>query len=115
VANAYVSEVSTIGHTVHYEDIARRIVAERSELRYETILSVLQEYDAIVRDALLSGNWEGVTPHFDPAHHKITLDISPSIKLNKVLDEEVGMEIIRREDQRRRRHRDDYRHYLRQG
>jgi hypothetical protein len=110
VANDYVAEVSTVGTTLRNEDIARRIVAERSEIRYETLLSALQERDAIVREAVLggssvqdgnihltprvSGNWEGVTPHFDPEHHRITISLSLTAEFRKALNEEVGVEII---------------------
>ncbi|MDR2804054.1 MAG: hypothetical protein LBB85_00215, partial [Dysgonamonadaceae bacterium] len=45
VENDYTGEVSTMGHTVRNEDIANRIVKERSELRYETILAILNERD----------------------------------------------------------------------
>lgn len=53
VDNDYISEVSTAGNTLHNEDIAQRIVEERSELRHETIPGILGERDTIVRKALL--------------------------------------------------------------
>jgi hypothetical protein len=56
VGNDYSGEVSTTGHTVRNEDIARRIVRERSELRYETILSILNERDGIVLESVLEGS-----------------------------------------------------------
>jgi hypothetical protein len=55
VENDFIAEVSTAGTTIRNADIASRIVAERSELRLETILSILTARDEIVRKALLQG------------------------------------------------------------
>jgi hypothetical protein len=109
VKNDYVAEVSTIGNTLRNEDIAQHIVTGRSELRYETILSVLQERDTIVRDTLLNGssvqdgnihlapritgNWIGTDPQFDPELHKITVDAAPTAELRRAL-EEVGVDVL---------------------
>ena len=49
VGNDYIAEVSTIGNTLHNEQIAQRIVQGRSELRLETIVSILAQRDEIVR------------------------------------------------------------------
>ncbi|MDR2423231.1 MAG: DUF4469 domain-containing protein [Prevotellaceae bacterium] len=110
VDNDYIAEISTTGNTLHNEDIARQIVAERSELRYETILSILNERDTVVRNAVLSGSsaqdgniriapritgtWIGSSPLFDPAVHKITVDVIPTAEFRKSLEEEVGVEIL---------------------
>jgi hypothetical protein len=109
VENDYIAEISTVGNTLRNEDIARHIVKERSELRYETILSVLNERDTVVRDTLLggssvqdgnihlapriTGNWIGSAPVFDPKVHKIKVDASPTVEFRKTL-EEVGVEIL---------------------
>jgi hypothetical protein len=109
VDNDYMAEVSTIGHTLRNEDIARHIVKERSELRYETILSILHERDAIERDALLAGssvqsgntrlaprvlgNWIGSDPAYDPKEHRITFDAIPTGEMRRAL-EDVGVEIL---------------------
>jgi hypothetical protein len=109
VENDYIAEVSTVGNTLRNEDIARLIVKGRSELRYETILSILNERDAAVRDAVLSGssaqdgnihiaprvtgNWIGADPVFDPKEHKITLDATPTAEMRKAL-EDVGVEVL---------------------
>ncbi|MDR2418920.1 MAG: hypothetical protein LBD79_07680 [Treponema sp.] len=45
-------EVSTTGNTLRNSDIATRIIADRSELRLETILSILTMQDEIIHDAL---------------------------------------------------------------
>jgi hypothetical protein len=107
--NDYVAEASTLNHTQHNEDIARRIVQERSEFRFETILSILYERDAVVRDMALSGspvqdsniriaprvpgNWMGANPVYDPQVHKLTLDATLTADMRKGL-KEVGVEIL---------------------
>jgi hypothetical protein len=113
VENDFIAEVSTTGNTLRNEDIAARIVAARSELRLETILSILKERDDIVREALaqgsavqdgclriaprVSGNWIGVAHAFDPAVHKIGLDAAPSAEMRSTL-EEVGVEVLGEKD-----------------
>jgi hypothetical protein len=110
VPNDNIADVSTAGHTKHNEDIARQIVEERSELRYETILGVLSERDAIERKYLLKGfsvqtgnvhlsprvrgNWVGADPLFDHHAHKITMDATPTADMRKALEEEVGVEVL---------------------
>jgi hypothetical protein len=110
VDNDYIAEISTVGNTLRNEDIARYIVKERSELRYETILSILNERDTVVRDTLLGGSsvqdnnlhltpritgrWIGTDPAYDPKEHRITLDAIPTAEFRKVLDDEVGIEIL---------------------
>jgi hypothetical protein len=108
--NDYIAEISTTGNTRHNADIARQIVKGRSELRYETILSILNERDAVVRDLVLNGssvqdnnirltpritgNWVGSNPVFDQDEHKITVDAIPTAEFRKALEEEVGVEIF---------------------
>ncbi|MDR2798744.1 MAG: DUF4469 domain-containing protein [Treponema sp.] len=113
VENDFVVEVSTAGNTLRNDDIATRMVAGRSELRLETILGILQTRDEIVREALaagsavqdgcariaprITGSWVGVNHTFDPAVHKITLDLSPSQEMRSVL-ETVGVEVLGEKD-----------------
>jgi hypothetical protein len=110
VANDYVAEVSLVRETVRNEDIAKQIVDNRSELRYETILSILSERDAVVRNFILQGssvqdgnihlaprvmgNWVGIDPVFNPALHKMTVDAIPTTTLRTMLNEEVGVELL---------------------
>jgi hypothetical protein len=105
----YFAEVSTAGATLHNKDVAARIVAERSELRLETILSILTARDEIVRKALLqgtavqdgcvrmaprvSGVWLGVSHAFDPQAHKLGFDVSPTADMRAAL-ETVGVEVL---------------------
>ncbi|MDR0644086.1 MAG: DUF4469 domain-containing protein [Treponema sp.] len=109
VENDFIAEVSTIGNTLKNEDIAASIVAARSELRLETILSVLNARDEIVREALaqgsavqdgcvhisprVSGNWVGISHAFDPEVHKISMDVAPTAEMRAVLDT-VGVEVL---------------------
>jgi hypothetical protein len=109
IENDYVAEISTVGNTLRNEDIAQQIVKGRSELRYETILSILNERDTVVLDTLLggssvqdknvylapriSGRWIGSDPVFDPNQNKIKIDAHPTAELRKAL-EEVGVELL---------------------
>ncbi|MDR1645941.1 MAG: DUF4469 domain-containing protein [Tannerellaceae bacterium] len=110
VDDDYYAEVSTAGHTLRNEDIARRIVDEGSEIKYNTLFSIINQVDLIKREALLSGtsvqdgiahfmprvtgNWPGGIQHFDPANHRITLSITPVAELSKALAEEVEIEVL---------------------
>ncbi|MDR1593229.1 MAG: DUF4469 domain-containing protein [Prevotellaceae bacterium] len=110
VENDYIAEISTVGNTLRNEDIAQHIVKGRSELRYETILSILNERDDVVREAVLAGSsvqdnnihlapritgtWIGADPLFNPKEHKITVDAIPTAAFRKALDEEVGVEVL---------------------
>ncbi|MDR1454876.1 MAG: DUF4469 domain-containing protein [Tannerella sp.] len=109
VENDYSGEVSTVGHTVRNEDIAQRIVSERTELRYETILSILNERDSIVLESVLEGSsvqdkvvhiapvtqgvWLGSDRTIDPSKQKPYVSISPATELREGLAS-VKMEII---------------------
>ncbi|MDR1170826.1 MAG: DUF4469 domain-containing protein [Bacteroidales bacterium] len=109
VDNDYTGEVSTMGHTIRNEDIASRIVKERSELRYETILSILNERDGIVLESVFAGSsvqdgvvhiaptvtglWTGAERTVDPARQKATVSISPTAALRDGLSN-VKMEIL---------------------
>jgi hypothetical protein len=109
VDNDYVAEVSTTGKTLRNEDIAQAIKDEGSELQYETLLDVLNRSDRLRRERILegysvqtgvchitprvTGSWEGATPHYDPAKHKITCDMSPAPELRADLGN-VGVEVL---------------------
>lgn len=111
--NDFIAIISTAGATLHNSDIASGIVTARSELRFETILSVLQERDEIVRAAIAAGSavqdgcvriaphvlgsWIGTAHSFNPAEHKITIDVSPSAEMRAVL-ETVGIEVLGEKD-----------------
>jgi hypothetical protein len=113
IENDFTAEVSTAGSTLRNTDIAARIVTARSELRVETIQSILAMRDDIVRDALVqgtavqdgcvhispkvSGSWIGASRAFDPEAHKIGLSISPTAEMRAAL-ETVGVEVLGEKD-----------------
>jgi hypothetical protein len=107
--NDYIAEVSTIGNTLRNEDIARLIGAEGSEIKYDTLLSILNQSDRIKREKLVEGssvldgvchctprvlgNWIGSAAKPDPATHRATINAVPSAEMRKSL-EQVGFEIL---------------------
>ncbi len=110
VDNDYVAEVSLTGKkALRNADIARLIKEAGSELKYETLLSILDQSDRITREQVqagysvltgccqysprVAGTWIGANAKFDPAVHKITLDIVPSAEMRAVL-KEVGVEVL---------------------
>jgi hypothetical protein len=109
VENDYTGEVSTMGHTIRNEDIADRIVKGRSELRYETILAILNERDGIVLESVLEGSsvqdgvvhiapsvaglWTGADRTVDPARQRPSVSISPTAALRDGLSN-VKLEIL---------------------
>jgi hypothetical protein len=113
VENDWIAEVSTLGVTLRNEDIAARIVEGRTELRLETIKSILAERDEIVRQALargtavqdgcmraaprVSGIWIGTAHPFDPGTHRVTLDLTPTLEMRAAL-ENVKVEVLGEKD-----------------
>ncbi len=110
VDNDYVAEVSLTGKkALRNADIARLIKEAGSELKYETLLSILDQSDRIIREQVqaghsvltgccqysprVAGTWIGANAKFDPAVHKITLDIIPSAEMRVAL-KEVGVEVL---------------------
>ena len=109
VENDYFAEVSTAGKTIHNEDIARLILKEGSENQYETILGILNRRDSVVMEHVLeggsvqdhciriapriSGAWIGANAKFDPATHKPSVDLIPSVEFRTALGE-VHVEVL---------------------
>lgn len=109
VDNDYTAEVSTTGNTKRNEDIARTIIEEGSEIKYDTLLSILNQRDRIERQMVLqgssvqtgnvrlsprvSGGWLGSNAKYDPNIHKKTLDATPTADMRESL-EEVGIEVL---------------------
>ena len=89
VDNDYIAEVSTSKQTLRNEDIAQRIVDEGSEIKYDTLLSIINQHDRIIRGAVcdgysvltgvaqfsprVTGNWLGKSANFDPSTNNIGL------------------------------------------
>ena len=109
VDNDYIAEVSTIGNTKRNEDIAETIIEEGSEIKYDTLLNILNQSDRIKRRMLQSGNsvqdgvsfisprvsgsWLGSSANFDPKVQKITLDMYPCAEMRDALTQ-VGVEVL---------------------
>jgi hypothetical protein len=109
VLNDYTAEVSSTGKTLRNADIARILKDAGSELSYETLLYILDQSDRVVREQLqrgysvltgvcqlsprVTGSWVGAAAKFDPAKHKITLDIVPGAEMRAAL-KEVGVEVL---------------------
>ena len=109
VDNDYTAEVSTVGNTKRNEDIAQAIINDGSEIRYDTLLSILNRRDSIERQMLQEGNsvqtgnirlaprvsgvWIGSNANFDAAVHKITIDATITNNMRVAL-EEVGVEVL---------------------
>lgn len=109
VDNDYVAEVSTVKNTLHNEDIARRIVAEGSEIKYDTLVSIMNQRDRIIREAVtdgysvltgtcqmsprVAGPWIGQSAVFDPVMNRVTLDLIPSAEMRDALAV-VGVEVL---------------------
>ncbi|MFT4070462.1 MAG: DNA-binding domain-containing protein [Dysgonamonadaceae bacterium] len=109
VDNDYTAEVSTVGNTKHNEDIAREIIREGSEIKYDTLLSILNQSDRVVRQFVQQGNsvqtgnvrisprvsgmWIGANAKYDPTVHKITADTILTADLRTALTQ-VGVEML---------------------
>jgi hypothetical protein len=107
--NDYIAEVSTVGNTKRNEDIARLIEEDGTEVRYDTLLDILNRRDRIEKRLIQEGNsvqsgnvrlapritgkWIGGTANFNPENNKITIDATITNDLRTGL-EEVGTETL---------------------
>jgi hypothetical protein len=80
--NDYIAEVLTVGDTARNEDVAQAIIAEGSEFKYGTLLSILNQSDRIKRSFIVGGRgirnsvsqikqrvngyWDGANAKYDP-------------------------------------------------
>ena len=107
IDNDYIAEVSTSKQTLRNEDIAQRIVNEGSEIKYDTLLSIINQHDRIIREAVCDGYsvLTGVgqysprvtgsckSANFDPSVNKLTLDMVLSKEMRDALAT-VGVEVL---------------------
>ena len=109
VDNDYTAEVSTMKNTLRNEDIAQRIVDEGSEYKYDTLLSIINQHDRVIREAVMdgysvltktcqytprvAGSWIGSRAKFDPEKHKVTLDLILASEMRESLSH-VGVEVL---------------------
>lgn len=105
----YIAEVLTAGRTLHNEDLARRMIDDGTEIRYETLLNIFNQRDRLVNQALqegysvltesaqftphVSGRWHDGEEDFDPDRHRLTVTITPSAALRRALTN-VGVKVI---------------------
>ena len=100
VKDDYTATVRTL-HSMSVEDIARAIVAERTEYRLDTIMNIANLIDEKIRDFICQGNTvvtgtalysptiSGVfsaNGTFDPAKHALGVNISPAKDLRSKLE-----------------------------
>jgi hypothetical protein len=115
VDNNLIAEVSTNGKTLHNEDLAKRFIEEGSEIKYDTILSILNTRDRIVRTKLqercqvqdgghikprVPGTWIGANAKFNQEVNRPGLDIIETVETREAL-EQVGRTGTRSQGQRR--------------
>ncbi|MDR2651591.1 MAG: DUF4469 domain-containing protein [Prevotellaceae bacterium] len=97
----YYAEVSTVGETVRNKDIAEIIIEKGSELRYETLLSVMGQIDEIKRVSIVSGKsvqdgvahysprvygpWHSLSDKLNRKIHSVGVSITPSPELRNLL------------------------------
>ncbi|MDR2408112.1 MAG: DUF4469 domain-containing protein [Bacteroidales bacterium] len=109
ILNDYIGEVSTVGNTIKNADIAQRIVDEGSEIKYETIVSILDKSDKIIIENLLKGgsvqtgychvaprvhgNWIGTVNHHDPDKQKPYLSMTITAEVREAL-KQVTLEVL---------------------
>jgi hypothetical protein len=109
VINDYFAVVSTTGNTVKNSDIARKIVENGSEIKYDTILHILNQSDQIIRESIqegysvqtgychitprVQGHWLGAITHYTSEKHNLTVDMNPTIEMRDAL-KEVDIEVL---------------------
>ena len=86
-----------------------KLVNEGSEIKYDTLLSIINQHDRIIRGAVcdgysvltgvaqfsprVTGNWLGKSANFDPSTNKLTLDMVLSKEMRDALAT-VGVEVL---------------------
>lgn len=109
VDNDYTAEVSTTGNTKRNEDIARTIIDEGSEIKYDTLVNILNRRDRIERNMLrqgcsvqsgnvrlsprVSGSWTGRNAGYDAAVNRPAIDAVITADMRESL-QEVGVEVL---------------------
>ena len=108
--NKYSAAVSTVSRkALRNSDLARLLIAERSEIKYETLLYILDQIDRIIREQVQLGNsvltgtaqftpritgvWDSPNAKFNPAIHKIGLHIIPSAEMRAAF-KDISVEVL---------------------
>jgi hypothetical protein len=107
--NDYTAEVSTVGDTAHNEDVVQAIINEGSEIKADTLLSILNQGDRIKRTFLAEGRsvqdgvshitprvygiWDGANAKFDEKINSVGLDMIAAPEMREIL-KNVKIEIL---------------------
>lgn len=105
--NRYTAEVQTRKQPVDIDEIARQIMQEGSEIKYATLLNIINRYEELIGENLqqgkrvqtpnflitpqVSGVWPSSMAYFDPEVHQRTVSAVPTLSLRKLL-ERIGLE-----------------------
>ena len=106
----YSAAVATVSKkALRNADLARLLIAERSEIKYETLLYILDQVDRIIREQLQLGNsvltgtaqftpritgvWDSPSAKFNPAVHKVGLHIIPSAEMRAAF-KDISVEVL---------------------
>lgn len=106
-SNRYIAEVQTRKLPVNADEIARQIMHEGSEIKYATLLNIINRYEELIGENLQKGNrvqtpnflitpqvngiWPSSVAYFDPEVHQRTVSAVPTLALRKQL-ERIGIE-----------------------
>jgi hypothetical protein len=98
--NDYIAEPIPAGKTLHNEDVARLLVVERTEFKYDTLLSILNQRDRIVQTKLsechpvqdnvmhmrptIPGSWHGATAKFNPEVNRPGISVSETAETREI-------------------------------
>jgi hypothetical protein len=109
VDNDYTAEVSTTGNTKRNEDIARTIIDEGSEIKYDTLVNILNRRDRIERNMLqqgssvqsgnvrlsprVNGSWQGRNARYDALVNRLSIDAVITADMREAL-KEVSVEVL---------------------
>jgi hypothetical protein len=99
--NNYIAEVSTVGDTARNEDIVKAIIDDGSEIKADTLLSILNQGDRIKRSFLVEGrsvqdgvshitprvygNWIGANAKFDETLNTVGMEMTLAPEMRELL------------------------------
>jgi hypothetical protein len=100
-SNDYVAEVSTVGDTARNEDVVQAIIAEGSEIKADTLLSILNQGDRIKRSFIVQGRsvqdgvchiepqvpgpWDGANAKYDDKVNSVGISVTAAPEMKEAL------------------------------
>ncbi|WP_288734729.1 DUF4469 domain-containing protein [uncultured Parabacteroides sp.] len=103
----YTAEVQTWKTPVDIDEIARQIIYDGSEIKYATLMNIINRYEELIGENLcrgkrvqtpnflitpqVTGIWPSPVASFDPKVHQRTVKATPTLALRKLL-ERVGVQ-----------------------